>query len=107
MNALSPEVRNITGKPVSFTRTCRRFFRPGAGRRCVNCHVKPDVKDEKLHTLSCDWDSRAVFEEYIRSGSGSALIGALDLLVESARVQLGIDANWEGSEALKRIRRES
>ena len=73
----------------------------------VSCRVSPDAGDEGLHTLSCDWDSQAGFEEYIRSGSGSALIGALDLLGESVRVRLDDDAKWQGTEALKRMRRET
>ena len=74
---------------------------------CVNCHVQSDVRDEELHTLSCEWGSQAGLEEYIRSGSGSAMIGALDLLGESVRVRLGGGAKREGTEALKRIRQEA
>ena len=72
----------------------------------ANCRMNPGVDEENPHVLSCEWDAQANFEEYIRSGSGSALIGAIDLLGESARVQVGSDAMWEGIEALKRIRRE-
>ena len=74
---------------------------------CVSCRVNPDANNEELYALSSEWDSQAGFEEYIRTGSGSALIGALDLLAESVRVRLGGEAKWGGTEALKRIRREA
>lgn len=73
---------------------------------CLNCLVNQGVRDVNLHVLSCDWDTQANFEEYIRSGSGSALIGAIDLLGEEARIRVGSDAKWEGIEALKTIRQE-
>jgi Na+/H+ antiporter NhaB len=43
----------------------------------------------------------------MRSGSGSALLGALDLLGESARIQVGSDAKWGGIETLKRMRKKA
>lgn len=105
---LAIEVRAKSGKANELYQTLQALL-PTMRRAkgCASCRVSPDAGDEGFHTLSCDWDSQAGFEEYIRSGSGSALIGALDLLGESVRVRLGEDAQWEGSEALKRIRRKS
>jgi quinol monooxygenase YgiN len=105
---LTIEVRAKSGKANELYQTLQALL-PTMRRAkgCVNCRVSPDAGNEGLHTLHCDWDSKAGFEEYVRSGSGSALIGALDLLGESVRVRLGEDAQWEGSEALKRIRRKS
>ncbi len=102
---LTIEVRAKTGKANELYQTLQALL-PTMRRAkgCVTCRVSPDAGDEELHTLSCDWDSRSGFEEYIRTGSGSALIGALDLLGESVRVRLGGDAQWEGTDALKRIR---
>lgn len=74
---------------------------------CMDCLANQGVRDVNVHVLTCDWDSRENFEVYIRSGNGSALIGAIDLLVEEARIQVGSGAKWEGSEVLKRIRRET
>jgi quinol monooxygenase YgiN len=104
---LTIEVRAKSGKANELYQTLQALL-PTMRRAkgCVDCRVSPDMRDGELHALSCDWESRAGFEEYIRSGSGSALIGALDLLGESARVRLGDDAKWEGTEALKRIRKE-
>lgn len=74
---------------------------------CANCSAKPGMDDKNTHVLFCDWDSQASFEEYIRSGSGSALIGAIDLLGEESRIQVGSGAKWRGIETLKTIRQET
>lgn len=74
---------------------------------CRNCRVSRDMEDGEIFIVSGDWDARTSFEGYIRSGSGSALLGAIDLLVESTRIQVGSDAKWEGIETLKRMRREA
>jgi hypothetical protein len=41
----------------------------------------------------------------MRSSSGSALFGAIDLLGESARVRTDSDVRWEGIETLRQIRK--
>ncbi len=73
---------------------------------CLICRVSRDMEGADVYTLVCDWDSKASFEGYMRSGSGSALIGAIELLGESARIRVGGDARWEGIETLKKVRRE-
>jgi len=42
----------------------------------------------------------------MRSGSGSALLGAVDLLSDPAQVKFGKDSLWEGIDSLKRMRRK-
>ena len=43
----------------------------------------------------------------MRSGSGGAFLGAVDLLAETARVRFGEDSPWEGIETLKRMRKKT
>lgn len=74
---------------------------------CRDCRVASGPANGDIYVLSCDWDDRSSFESYMRSGSGSALLGALELLGESTRIQVGSDAKWEGIELLKRMRRMS
>jgi Na+/H+ antiporter NhaB len=39
----------------------------------------------------------------MRSGSGGALLGAVDLLGEKAKVKIGHDAPWKGIEILRKM----
>jgi len=71
---------------------------------CHACRVSRDVEDGELFSLSSEWDTPGSFDDYLRSGSGSALLGAIDLLGESARFRTGTDERWEGIEAMRRIR---
>jgi quinol monooxygenase YgiN len=72
---------------------------------CQASRVSRDVEDGELFFLSSEWDAPGSFEGYVRSGSGSALLGAIDLLGESARFKAGSDERWEGIDALRRIRK--
>jgi hypothetical protein len=64
------------------------------------------VEDGKVFILSVYWKDLASLEQYVTSDSGGALLGAIDLLGEAARVQIGSDAPWEGIETLKRMRKK-
>lgn len=104
---LTIEVRVKAGKANELYQTLQALLTTiRKAKGCLNCLANQGVSDVNVHVLTCDWDLRENFEEYIRSGSGSALIGALDLLGEEARIRVGSDAKWEGIEALKTIRRE-
>jgi len=70
----------------------------------LSCNVSRDLEGEDVFFLSSEWDAQGNFEGYIQSGSGSALLGAIDLLGESARVQIGSNSAWEKIETLKRMR---
>lgn len=72
---------------------------------CQACRVTRDVENGELFLLASEWDVPGSFEGYLRSGSGSALLGAIDLLGESARVRTGADERWEEIETLRRIRK--
>jgi quinol monooxygenase YgiN len=74
---------------------------------CLNCRISQDMEDGENYVLSSDWDAEASFGGYIKSNSGIALLGAINLLGQSTRVQVGSGAKWEGAEALKRIWRSS
>ncbi|MGZ6220431.1 MAG: putative quinol monooxygenase [Syntrophales bacterium] len=74
---------------------------------CLNCRISRDVEDGGVFFLISEWDEKGSFEDYTRSGSGSALLGAIDLLGESAKVRIGSNSVWEKIEALKRMRRDT
>ena len=74
---------------------------------CRDCRVWRDVEDGEIFFLAVDWETRASLEQALRSGSGGAFLGAVDLLSETARVRLGEDSPWEGIESLKRMRKKT
>jgi quinol monooxygenase YgiN len=74
---------------------------------CRDCRVYRDLEDEGIFSLSVDWDARASFDAFMPSECAGALLGAIDLLSETARVQLGEDAPSEGVEKLKRMRKKN
>jgi len=63
------------------------------------------VEDGKVFFLSMSWEDAAKFENYMRSTSGSALLGAVDLLSKAVRVRMGDNTPWDGIEVLKRVRK--
>jgi quinol monooxygenase YgiN len=74
---------------------------------CRDCRVWRDVEDEEIFFLTVDWDTRASFEAFMPSESGGALLGAIDLLSETAKVRIGNNEPWEGIDTLKRMRKKT
>jgi quinol monooxygenase YgiN len=72
---------------------------------CRDCRVWRDVEDGEVFFLAIDWEARASREQAVRSASGGALLGAVELLSETARVRLSPDSPWEGIDTLKRMRK--
>lgn len=104
---LTIEVRVKPGKANELYQTLQALLSTiRKAKGCLCCFANQGVSDVNVQVLSCDWESRANFEEYIRSASGSALIGALDLLCESVRIRGGDGSASEGIETLKEMRRD-
>ena len=74
---------------------------------CLDCHTYRDVEDEEVLFLPVQWKSLASLEHYMQSESGSALVGAIDLLSETARVGFDRDSPWEGINTLRRMRKKT
>ncbi len=74
---------------------------------CRECRVWLDVEDGEVFFLSVHWDGRSSLEQAMRSGSGGAFFGAVELLTETARVRFGQDAPWEAIDTLKSMRRKA
>ncbi len=72
---------------------------------CRGCRVCRDVEDADLFFFEVSWDARASLEQFVNSHDGGALLGAVDLLSESAKAKVGNDV-WDGMKALKKIRSE-
>jgi quinol monooxygenase YgiN len=71
---------------------------------CRDCRVWRDVEDTEIFFLAIDWETRGSLEQALRSDSGGAFLGAVDLLSETAKVRLGDDSPWEGIDSLRRMR---
>ncbi len=74
---------------------------------CLDCRITRDIEDGDVLVLVIHWENREYLEQYIRSESGSALLGAIELLGETSRVGIGKDLSWEGIDALKKIRKKT
>jgi quinol monooxygenase YgiN len=73
---------------------------------CLDCHTYRDVEDVEVLFLSIQWKLLASLEHYMQSESGSALVGAIDLLSETARVGFDRDSPRVGIDALKKLRKK-
>ena len=105
---LTIEVKSKPGKISELYQTLQALLPTMRQEKgCLSCRVSQDLEDDEVYVLSCIWDEQASFEGYIKSASGSALLGAIKTLGQSARIQLGSDAKWEGFEILLQIRRKT
>ena len=73
---------------------------------CLDCHTYQDMADEEVLFLSVQWKSLANLEHYMQSESGSVLLGAIDLLSETARIGFDRDSSQQGIDALKKLRKK-
>ena len=73
---------------------------------CRDCHIYKEMEDGEVFFLSVSWEEQANLVHYLRSNSGSALLGALDMLSKTCRVKIDGEEPWEGTESLKRMRKE-
>jgi quinol monooxygenase YgiN len=105
---LTIEVKSKPGKIGELYQTLQALLPTMRQEKgCQNCRVSHDMEDDEVYVLSSDWDGQASFEGYVKSISGSALLGAIKTLGQSTRIQLGSDAKWEGVETLMQIRRKA
>jgi len=74
---------------------------------CRGCRISCEADDEEIFSLSVHWEALASLEHYMQSVSGFALLGAVDVLSETARVKFGRDAPWEEISALKRLKKKT
>ncbi len=74
---------------------------------CEDCRVCRDVEDGDVFFLTIAWETRANLGHYVRSDSGGALLGAVDLLSETARVRFGRCSPWEGIDSLRKMRKKA
>jgi quinol monooxygenase YgiN len=74
---------------------------------CRESHIYRDVEDDEIFFLSINWEDASKLEHHMRSTSGSALLGAVDLLGKAVRVRMGDDSPWAGIEVLKQMRKRT
>jgi len=104
---LTVEVRAKPGKANELYQTLYALLTTMRKHGCKEGTVSQNAEDGEIFSLSGEWNALSFLEAFIQSGSGIALLGAIDLLGKSGRVQLGSDAPWEGVEALKRMRKKA
>lgn len=73
---------------------------------CRDCRIYRDVEDGEVFFLTVNWEARYNLEHYLQSISGSALLGAIDMLSETAKVKFDQDSPWEGIDSLKRMKKK-
>lgn len=73
---------------------------------CRECRIYQDVEDGEIFFLDVQWDAQENLEHYMRSRSGSALLGAIELLSEKEGVRIGDDTPWEAIDSLKKMRKK-
>lgn len=71
---------------------------------CRGTSLYNDAEDKNNFSLSMLWDNNTALEQYMLSLSGSAFLGAIDLLGEKVKVRVGGELPWEGLDVLKRMR---
>ena len=103
---LTIEVRAKPGKASELYQTLQALLPTMRREGCLNCLVIQNAEEGEAFILSGDWEVLGDLETYIQSTSGSALLGAIDLLGKSTRVRIGSETGWEGIELLKRMRKE-
>ncbi len=103
---LTIEIRARVGKLQELYQTLQALLPTIRGEKgCLDCRIYRDMEEGEVFFLSAHWQARVDLEDYVRSGSGSALLGAVDLLSETAKVRFGQDSPWEGIDSLKRMKR--
>ena len=98
---LTIEIRAKPGKLQELYQTLQALLptiRKAKG--CRDCQISRDVEDEQAFLLSAHWNARANLETYMRSTSGIALLGAIDLLSDRASARTDHGGPWEGIEVL-------
>ncbi|OPX95080.1 MAG: Antibiotic biosynthesis monooxygenase [Syntrophorhabdus sp. PtaU1.Bin002] len=105
---LTIEIRAQNGKFQELYQTLRAILPMIRNEKgCLDCHIYTGVEDEEVLFLSVHWKSRADLEHYMRSESGSALLGAIDLLSETAKVGFDRNSRWEGINTLKKMTKKT
>lgn len=104
---LTIEIRVNSDKFQELHQTLEAFLPMIRGQKgCRDCRIALDIEDSDVLVLVIHWETREHLEQYIRSESGSALLGAIELLGETSKVGIGRDLSWEGIDALKKIRKK-
>lgn len=105
---LTVEMRARSEKTQELYQTLQAILPSIRGEKgCRDCRIWRDMEDEGIFFLAVEWESGESLEKALRSRSGGAFLGAVDLLSETARVRLGEDSPWEGIESLKRMRKKA
>lgn len=73
----------------------------------AGCATFTDTKKMGRHFLSGEWRVQANLESYLRSESGSALLGVIDLLSETVETTINNEGFSNGIESLKSMKREN
>lgn len=105
---LTIELKALSGKYQELYQTLQALLpKIRMEKGCLDCRICQDMEDEELFLLSFQWGIQANLEHFLRMESGRALLGAIDLLSERARVKMDPCGPWEGIEILKRLQKRT
>lgn len=105
---LTIELRARSGKFQELYQTLQALLptiRKAKG--CRDCRMSSEVDNGAIFFLAVRWGAFASLEHYMQSVSGTALLGAIEVLSETARVKFSRDSPWHGIDSLKRMREKT
>jgi quinol monooxygenase YgiN len=103
---LTVEIKAGSGKSQELYQTLQALlYKISRERGCRSCRIYRALEDEDIFSLWVQWEAQTNLERFMRSNSGGALLGAIDLLSETARFRID-DASWEGIEILRSLKRK-
>jgi len=102
---LTLEIRARPGKLLELEQTLQDLLPTiREGNTGHDCRLYRDLEQGEVLVLTAGWPTQAGLERHLRSESGSALLGAIDLLGETASVALDRGPATTGVESLRRMR---
>jgi quinol monooxygenase YgiN len=100
---LTIEMKAKPGKFHELYQTLQALIPEIRGEKgCQDCRITRDVEDGEVFFLTVQWQGQPDFDRYMRSVGGAALLGAIELLSDAARVRRGHNGTWRDVHTLRR-----
>ncbi len=104
---LTIEIKVNMDKLQELFQTLQAFLPLIRGQKgCADCKTCLDTEDGGILLFTTYWKTRKDLERYVQSEDGSALLGSVELLGETARVKFDQDSSWEDINILRKMRKK-